>query len=144
MKLYHLTTNKAAKVIQKNGFKDNVRYCGIYDGITGEPKPLNGVFWADNVLRFLTNEDKGKKEEAPESVFVIDIPEKLTTDFEIVEEGKGYREWCIPAKLVNKYFADRKIHCRHEEFLCDNKPKRKISFKELGTMTMEEIIKVFK
>ena len=29
--------------------------------------------------------------------------------YELIEEGqgKGYREWCVPAEVVNKYFSKR-------------------------------------
>ena len=33
----------------------------------------------------------------------IDIPESVIADYEIIEQSKGYREWCIPAEIVNRY-----------------------------------------
>ena len=38
MNLYHLTTNKVAVLIQKNGFKDNFGSYGIFDSKTKQPK----------------------------------------------------------------------------------------------------------
>ena len=42
-------------------------------------------------------------------VFVIEIPERMIEHYELIEEGqgKGYREWCVPAEVVNKYFSKR-------------------------------------
>jgi len=37
-----------------------------------------------------------------DGLLVVDIPEEVIVDYEWVEEGKGYREWLIPAEVVNR------------------------------------------
>jgi len=32
---------------------------------------------------------------------LVNLTEDDISDFEIIEEGKPYREWCIPAELIN-------------------------------------------
>lgn len=39
--------------------------------------------------------------------FILEIPVRKIAGFEIREDGKPYREWCVPAVLVNTYFRDR-------------------------------------
>jgi len=36
-------------------------------------------------------------------VLAVDIPEARIADFEWTEVGKPYREWLIPAELLNRY-----------------------------------------
>ena len=32
----------------------------------------------------------------------MDLQETDLADFELIEDGKPYREWCLPAELVNR------------------------------------------
>ena len=32
----------------------------------------------------------------------LDIPESELAEWELVEEGKPYREWLIPARIINQ------------------------------------------
>jgi hypothetical protein len=45
-------------------------------------------------------------EGAPYTVIAVDLPlSKADLDqYEWKEEGKGYREWLIPAAVINKYW----------------------------------------
>lgn len=63
---------------------------------------LTGVWFGDQML----DENEGAKSEA---YFVIDIPESLIVCCEVIEEGREFREWCIPAELANQYFSNRDI-----------------------------------
>lgn len=126
VKLFHITTKTSANLIHKNGFHDSKGNYGIYDGRTGEPKYITGVFFADEVILYLA-----KEEGETESVFVLDIPEKAISDYEIIEKFKGYREWCIPSKLANKYFRDRTIYSIDNETLY-KKPKKRIKLDKLS------------
>lgn len=36
-------------------------------------------------------------------VLAVDIPEYIAARYEWVEEGKGFREFLVPARVVNKY-----------------------------------------
>jgi hypothetical protein len=36
-------------------------------------------------------------------VFEVTIPDDVDfDDYELIEEGKGYREWCVPSELLNQ------------------------------------------
>jgi len=101
MKLYHTTTPERAATIKSKGFLDAEGSYGLMFG-DGTPFHIRGVFFSDTPLRC----NDGLPPDASE-VFVIEIPKYLIELYELVEEGKGYREWCIPARLVNRYFAER-------------------------------------
>ena len=101
MKLYHTTTVKRAEIIKSKGFHDAEGSYGLaYED--GTPFYIRGVFFSD----FPLGPGDGLPTNASE-VFVIDIPEDMIESYEIIEEGKGYREWCIPASVANKYFTER-------------------------------------
>ena len=34
-------------------------------------------------------------------MLAVEIDEDLLADYEVIEDGKPYREWCAPAELVN-------------------------------------------
>ena len=90
MKLYHWTLNK--KAVEKNGFVDGGEYSA---------HGIRGVWFADQILGSLDGVDKGS------NLLTVEIPEDIIKPFEWKDKGAGYREWCIPAKIVNKY----KIKC---------------------------------
>ncbi len=101
MKLYHTTTPGRAESIKSKGFRDAEGTYGLMSE-DGTPFCIRGVFLSDTVLGC----NDGLPPNASE-VFVIEIPDDVIKPYEIVEEGKGYREWCIPARVVNKYFSRR-------------------------------------
>ena len=35
-------------------------------------------------------------------MLAVEIDEELLADYEVIEDGKPYREWCAPAELVNR------------------------------------------
>jgi hypothetical protein len=56
---------------------------------------LTGVFIADQPL----DVNEGCK---GDQVLEITLPAEIDlADFEIVEDHKGYREWCVPAAVIN-------------------------------------------
>ncbi|WP_422734014.1 hypothetical protein ACN26Y_29945 [Micromonospora sp. WMMD558] len=89
MLLFHATTAEAADAIARGGFRDAE---GSYMLVGAT---LRGVFVADEPLT--VNEGcKG------EDLVAIELPAEVDLgDFELVEDGKGYREWCVPAGLLN-------------------------------------------
>ncbi len=103
MRLYHGTTLANAEQVASSGFQDVTNNFGLYSAASGEPVNTTGVFFSDLVL----DENEGICSEA---YFVLDIPNEHLASFEWMEEGKGYREWCIPAALANSFFADRTIY----------------------------------
>ena len=86
MKLYHWTLNK--KAVEKNGFVDGGEYSA---------HGIRGVWFADQILGPLDGVGKGS------GLLTVEIPEGIIKPFEWKEKGVGYRDWCIPAKIVNKY-----------------------------------------
>ncbi len=102
MRLYHGTTLANAELVASKGFQDVTSNFGLYSAASGEPVNTTGVFFSDLVL----DENEGICSEA---YLVLDIPNEHLESYEWMEEGKGYREWCIPASLANSYFADRTI-----------------------------------
>jgi hypothetical protein len=88
MKLYHRTDH--AKEILDNGFLDGT---GSY--LTDAT--FSGV-WLSNVPLTVNEGAKGN------TLLMVDIPEEvIAADFEWIEEGKPYREFLVPASIVNQY-----------------------------------------
>jgi len=87
--LYH-TTN-AAEVILTSGFRNGV---GSYGLATLE---LRGVFLADCPVD--CNEGA-----IGDQVLAVVLPDDVDlSDYELVDELKTYREWCVPAELINRH-----------------------------------------
>lgn len=105
--LYHRTTRERAEAIKKGGFKDAI-------GTYFTDQEFSGV-WASNVPL------DGNEGAFGDVLFQItlDLPETVIADYEWVEEGKGYREWLIPAALLNPHASLREIAREDEEFLED-------------------------
>jgi len=95
MKLYHRTY--FAEAILKEGFKDRTGYY-----MTN--RPWTGVWFSDHVLDPNEGADGDR-------VLMLEIPEHVIDYYEWIEEDLktgertnwGYREWLIPAELVNSY-----------------------------------------
>ena len=88
MILYHRTT--AAKAILCEGFQDR-EGSYLFEGIT-----LRGV-WISDVPLDCNEGTKG------EQLIAITLPATIDiSDYEIVEDGKPYREWCVPAEILNQ------------------------------------------
>ena len=101
MKLYHWTINR--KSVEKNGFIDGGEYSA---------HGIRGVWFADQILGPLDGVGKGIGTMGSTYSAITQLSELLTTEipddvikpFEWKEErDAGYREWCIPADIVNKY-----------------------------------------
>ena len=83
---YHTTDE--AEAILHHGFCDAT---GSY-GLSFE---MTGVFLGDSPM--------GINEGAPgDQVLRVEFPDGVDLgDFELIEECKPYREWCVPAELIN-------------------------------------------
>ena len=89
LRYYH--TTDAADMILKEGFKDST---GSYSLATFA---LTGVFISDQTLDI-------HEGAVGDDVMELILPDNLKLDdYELVEEGKGYREWCVPADILNKF-----------------------------------------
>lgn len=89
MQVFH--TTYAAEAILRDGFRDGHGSYGL---------ALTGVWVADTPLDI--NEGAHGDE-----VLEVTVPADVLTDYEVAEDGKGYREWCVPAALLNERGALR-------------------------------------
>jgi hypothetical protein len=90
--IYHTTTPAAAAAILREGFRDATGSYG-FEGLL-----LTGVFFSAEPVG--VNEGAKGDPVLGDPVLVVEIP-----GHEIAEYGwvDTYREWCIPAALVNRY-----------------------------------------
>jgi|GEM_PF-6501228 len=87
MIFYHKTDS--AEAVLRYGFRDAERWCGL-DNLF-----LRGVFVSDVPLACLDGETGSR-------VLKITLPNECDlSDYELIEEGKEYREWCVPSELIN-------------------------------------------
>ena len=88
MRLFHITSNAKAEAILKDGFRDATGYYLTdreWTGVWVSTEPFEGFDANTNIL------------------FAIEIPEDAISELEWPEEGKPYREWLVPATLLNSY-----------------------------------------
>jgi hypothetical protein len=106
--LYHSTTESAAAQIEREGFKDFVAHYGM-------SVRVKGVWISDRAL----DQNEGCKGEV-----VLRLTARIDLSrlarYEVREEGKLYREWCIPASVVNRSFSIARL-----EAVAAREPKRK-------------------
>jgi hypothetical protein len=91
MKLYHAASRTTASSIEKNGFRDASGWYltdGEWHGVWVSDRPLD----ADE-LGALTDDL---------ALFEIEIDDSLVQEFQWAEEGMGYREWLVPAAVLNE------------------------------------------
>ena len=90
MRFFHRTSAKKAASILKVGFRDST---GRYMMNT----TVTGVWVSDPILT---------EHESAGGDSVLQIEVKVTRKdldfYEVKEEGKPYREWCVPARLLNR------------------------------------------
>lgn len=89
MKFFHITDNANAEAILKDGFRDATRYYLTdqeHTGVWVSSEPFDGQYQNDGV-----------------TLFTIEIPEDVISEFKWVEEEKLIREWLVPAALLNSY-----------------------------------------
>jgi hypothetical protein len=89
MILYHRTHNTEA--ILRDGFRDEEGSYGLEDFT------LRGVFLSDRPL-------DGNEGAGGDYLLEVTLPDDCCdlSYYELVEEGKPYREWCIPAEILNR------------------------------------------
>lgn len=94
MKVYHGTNLEAGERIEREGFRDATRgyhTTGQHTGVWVSDSPRVGDFGL------------GYKD----AWFEIEISEQVIEPFEWVEEGKTYREWLVPAHVINTHARRR-------------------------------------
>lgn len=87
MRVHHRTD--AADAILAHGFKD---HCGTYGLDLDEP--ICGVFLSNKPLDM----HEGAK---GDELLALEVDEQIISDHEWAEDGKPYREWCVPAGILN-------------------------------------------
>jgi hypothetical protein len=90
--IYYHTTD-AADAILRDGFRDRTASHGFATFV------LTGVWLADIPLDVNEGAKGGQ-------VLQVDLPDDVNlADFELIYEGigMGYREWCVPAALINEH-----------------------------------------
>lgn len=111
MQLYHTTTSEAAANIGCEGFRDGT-------GIYGATRERTGVWLANQPLSV----NEGAKGFTL-LVVELDLPDDEIACYELIEVGKPYREFCIPADMVNRsgrvrpvsYEEERELMRPHDE-----------------------------
>lgn len=94
VKLYHCTGDAVAAAIIADGFRDGT---GSY--LTSHQ--FTGVWFADRPLD--VNDFGAMRSPGEQIVLEITAPDNGLEDWELVEEGKLYREWVIPAATANEW-----------------------------------------
>jgi hypothetical protein len=87
VRLYHVTDQ--AEQILSEGFRDGV-------GKYGTDADLRGVFLSDQPL----DANEGA---VGNDMLIVEIPVSLVGEFELVEEGKTYREFLVPASVLHAH-----------------------------------------
>jgi len=86
--LYHCTTEATARQILADGFSDQTgRYL--------TDREWSGVWLSDRPLH-------NTEGASGDTVLQIEIPEDAVAPFEWVKEDKPFREWLVPAAVLNK------------------------------------------
>jgi hypothetical protein len=90
MIVYHSTTEAMAKEIIQNGFRDSkatygtdLEWIGVF--VCDKPLDVNEGAKGSTVLRI-----------------TLPVTEDELAPYEWAEEGKPFREWCVPASLLNR------------------------------------------
>ena len=90
---YHRTTPAAAEAILATGFRDATGSYMLEDELTG-------VFISDVPLDM----NEGAKATAVNgALLAIEIGAELVEPYEIVEDGRSFREFCVPAEALNAH-----------------------------------------
>jgi hypothetical protein len=85
VKVYHVAHTAAADEIMRHGFRD------IETSVGTTPLWLAGVFVSDEPLAVTEGDD----------VIEVVLPDSTPLENELVEADRGYREWCVPAAVLN-------------------------------------------
>lgn len=87
-RLYHVTSRENAAKILAEGFRDGEDAQPLFTGVWLSATPLDGSEGAfgDSVL-----------------IVQFRVPLRCLSKFEVIEDGKTYREWVMPAAFIVKH-----------------------------------------
>jgi hypothetical protein len=105
MRLFHRTNHAAA--ILRDGFLDG-------EGQYMTDQVHRGV-WLSNVRLDINEGANG------DDVLEIYLPDDLAREYEWVEEGKPYREFPVPAALVNRYGPPRLLTSEEIDVIAEDR-----------------------
>jgi hypothetical protein len=91
--LWHRTTSPAAAAILAGGFRDNAGFI-----VAGVGEEFTGIFVSNIPL----DSNEGAKGSTLLRVLLARTEEDIS-EFELVEDGKTYREWIVPAAILNTH-----------------------------------------
>jgi hypothetical protein len=98
--LFHVCAYEAAEAILSRGFRDghgtygtDVELCGVW--LSDRPLDANEGAWGDAVL-----------------AVNFSVPLTALADYEVIEEGRSYREWCVPARVICEWATVSRANCR--------------------------------
>jgi hypothetical protein len=95
MRLYHVTDRGSAERITEHGFRDS-------EVIHDDRELLIGVWLSDRCLA--GEDDVGPRlGPVPDVALWLDIPADRVEPYERTDPEKPYREFCVPAEVVNEY-----------------------------------------
>jgi hypothetical protein len=86
--IYHVTSAERAAAIQRDGLIDAEDYYGL-------TRPQRGVWVSDEPL----GPNEGVLEQ---DTFAAEVDAQILEPYEVIEALKGYREWCVPADVLNQ------------------------------------------
>src|SRR5215212_1741300 len=93
MRLYHVTDRDSAQRILERGFEDS-------EVIHDDSELRIGVWVADRCLG--DEEDVGPRlGPVPDVALAVDLPPQAVEPYERSDGGKPYREFCVPARILN-------------------------------------------
>jgi len=102
-RVYHATSSEIGDLIEKGGFRDAT---GTY--LTANE--YTGVWISDSPM----DDGDGIPGCSMECYFEITILEEVIAEYEWVEEFKSYREWLVPADLLNQYPRKRRQYAEDQ------------------------------
>lgn len=106
--MIYFHTTDAAEEILRDGFRDSTGSYMFANLV------LTGVWLGDQIMGI----DEGAVGDQVLRVEFLDDVD--LDDFEVVEAGKPYREWCVPAMLIN----DRATVTLMDDEACEEKARR--------------------
>jgi hypothetical protein len=104
-RLYHVTSEEVARKIIKDGFRDGDKSQPLPAGVWLSNQPLDGNegAYGDTIL-----------------IVQFRVPLRRLSEFEIIEEGKYYREWVMAAAFIARHATatlSRRQRWQYKQFL---------------------------
>jgi hypothetical protein len=92
MKLYHATSPEAGEAILREGFRDSNPHWAFQHELG-----INGVWLADHAV------DENEGAQCGDVLLVVELPDHVRDDHELIEDDKPSGTWIVPAAILNRY-----------------------------------------